>query len=273
MKITINDDFDLNKIIGSGQCFRPCMICGSSKTYRFIYGIHVLYITKEDKNTYDVSCTKDEWNKIWKTYFDLNRNYKDIRESIPSDDAYMSESADDGQGIRILRQDKWEMLISFIISQRKSIPAIRSCIEKLCLKYGTKISTGKEEIFLFPTPKQMIDAKENDLAECGLGYRVNYILDAVRKVYYKDIDLEKIDNLSDDDLFNELTLIRGVGKKVANCIMLFAYSRIGRAPVDVWIARVIDEYYGGNDPFAAYGQNAGIMQQYIFYHIQNRHKL
>ena len=272
MKITINDDFDLNKIIGSGQCFRPCVVCEAPQTYRFICGKHILYIYKDADKSYDLSCTEDEWNKIWKEYFDLNRNYKDIRRKINHNDAYMLESADDGQGIRILKQDKWEMLISFIISQRKSIPAIRSCIEKICIKYGTRVDTGKEEIYLFPTPKQMIDATENDLASCGLGYRVSYILDAVRKVYYKDIDLDRLDGLSDDDLFNELTLIRGVGKKVANCIMLFAYSRIGRAPVDVWIARVIDEYYGGNDPFAAYGQNAGIMQQYVFYHIQNRHK-
>ena len=272
MKITIKDDFDLDKIIESGQCFRPCVICESPKTYRFIYNKHILYIFKEDKDVYDVSCTRDEWENIWEVYFDLQRNYEDIRNSIVRGDTYMFESALDGRGIRILRQDKWEMLISFIISQRKSIPAIRSCIEKLCHRYGEKINTGKEEVFLFPTAEKMIDANENELAECGLGYRVGYILDAIRKVYYKDIDLEKIDELSDDDLFDELTKIKGVGKKVANCIMLFAYNRTGRAPVDVWIARVIDEFYGGNDPFPSYSENAGIMQQYVFYHIQNRHK-
>ena len=111
-----------------------------------------------------------------------------------------------------------------------------------------------------------------ELAQCGLGYRIGYILDAVRKVYYKEIDLENIDRLSDDDLYNQLTSIKGVGKKVANCVMLFAYNRTGRAPVDVWIARVMDEFYNGKDPFYAYGENAGIMQQYVFYHIQNRHR-
>ena len=91
-------------------------------------------------------------------------------------------------------------------------------------------------------------------------------------MYYKDIDLDRLNGLSDDDLFNELTSINGVGKKVANCVMLFAYGRIARAPVDVWIARVIDEFYDGKDPFVAYGENAGIMQQYVFYHIQNRNR-
>lgn len=189
MTISINDDFDLDKIIGSGQCFRPCKICDFPKTYRFVYGTHILYIIQTDKNTYDISCTEDEWNNIWNTYFDLSRNYGDIRKSIPTNDTYMFESAVDGKGIRILRQDKWEMLISFIISQRKSIPAIRSCIEKLCSKYGTKLSTDKEDIFLFPTAQQLMNASENDLAACGLGYRVGYILDAVRKVYFKEIDL------------------------------------------------------------------------------------
>lgn len=272
MKITINDDFDLDKIISSGQCFRPCAISESPKIYRFIYRQHVLYITNEDQNIYDVSCNMNEWNEIWSVYFDLKRDYEGIRNDIPCDDTYMYESSIDGKGIRILKQDKWEMLISFIISQRKSIPAIRSCIEKLCLKYGSKISTKKEDVYLFPTAEQMINADENELALCGLGYRIGYILDAVKKVYYKEIDLDRIEKLSDDDLFSELTSIKGVGKKVANCIMLFAYNRTARAPVDVWIARVIDEFYNGNDPFVAYGENAGIMQQYVFYHIQNRHR-
>ena len=274
MYITINDDFDLEKIIDSGQCFRPCRTGRKNKadTYRFITGNHVLYISgTDDKNVYDVSCSKNEWDEVWSYYFDLKLDYASIRSIIPGKDTYMKECSCDGEGIRILNQDKWEMLISFIISQRKSIPAIRSCVEKLCERYGTGINTKEETVFLFPTPEQLINVTDKELADCGLGYRVGYIMDAVRKVYYNDIDLDDIENYDDEELFNELLKIKGVGKKVANCVMLFAYHRTSRAPVDVWIQRVIDTFYDGTDPFPDYKDYAGIMQQYVFYHIQNKH--
>ena len=292
MRISVSDDFELDKIIYSGQCFRPCVI-GENKdnrqVYRFITGEHVLYISRScTENEYDVTCfhtnrteerkeevietvcDDSEWDNIWSDYFDLKRDYRSIRNKISSKDSYMYECACDGMGVRILKQDKWEMLISFIISQRKSIGAIRSCVEKLCERYGSKIKTDREEVYLFPTPGQLIGASEKELADCGLGYRVGYIIDATSRVYYKDTDLDALEGLDDDELFDELLKIKGVGKKVTNCIMLFAYNRTGRAPVDVWIARVIDEFYEGNDPFPAYRENAGIMQQYVFYHIQNR---
>jgi len=272
MIIEISDDFDLDKIIYSGQCFRPCLIEEETRKYRFITGHNVLYISiMDEKNKYDVSCDKNEWERVWKNYFDLDRDYKKIRNTIPVDDIYMNTCACDGEGIRILRQDKWEMLVSFIISQRKSIPAIRSCIEKLCLKYGTEVKTEFETIHLFPTCEQLFDADDRELAECGLGYRLPYVKDAAHKVYLADIDLDLIALQRDDELFEALINIKGVGRKVANCIMLFAYGRIGRAPVDVWISRVIEDIYNGTDPFGKYGDVAGIMQQYVFYHVQNKH--
>ena len=269
MHIQINDDFDLDKIVGSGQCFRPCIVktVNGIDTYRFITGEHVLYISAVDeKGVYDVSCSKKEWEKVWIEYFDLNLDYSSIRSKIPESDAYMRVCACDGEGIRILNQDKWEMLISFIISQRKSIPAIRSCVEKICERYGSRKDTGFETVNLFPTPDSLINISEKELAECGLGYRVGYIMDAVKKVYYRDIDLDLISKWDDEALYNELIKIKGVGKKVANCIMLFSYHRTGRAPVDVWIERVINEHYNGADPFPSYKDCAGIMQQYVFYH-------
>ena len=267
MRITINDDFDLNKIVYSGQCFRPCMFNEGSKTYRFITKDHVLYISEtSDKGVYDVSCSDKEWENIWHGYFDLNLDYSLFRENIPDNDTYMKECAVDGKGIRILNQDKWEMLISFIISQRKSIPAIRSCVEKICERYGSRIDTKYGSVSLFPSPDQLINVSEKELSECGLGYRVGYIMDAVKKVYYKDIDLDLMKDWDDEKLYDELIKIKGVGKKVANCVMLFSYHRTGRAPVDVWIQRVINEHYNGADPFYSYKDCAGIMQQYVFYH-------
>ena len=265
MIISIKDDFDPYKIMNSGQCFRVCDEgCGK---YRFISGKKVLYV-KECKGgygnvrEYDVSCPKDDWEGVWKNYFDMDTDYGKIRSKIPKDDPFLRKCADAGAGIRILNQDKWEMIVSFIISQRKSIPAIRSCIEKLCTGFGERIS---KDIYAFPTPEALYNASEKALGECGLGYRTPYIIDASSKVFLKEIDPEGMSELTDAELFDELKTIKGVGDKVANCVMLFGYHRIGRAPVDTWIAKVIEQKYNGMNPFERYGNAAGIMQQYMFY--------
>lgn len=270
MKITIDDDFDLDKIIASGQCFRPRKI--SDDTYRFVTGQSSVEITDLSKSSasrrkdlqteINVSCTKKEWDSVWHRYFDLDTNYRKIRKSIPKDDEYLRKAADHGAGIRILRQDRFEMLISFIISQRKSIPAIRTSVERLVDMYG---HDG-----LFPDAKAMMNATYDELSACGLGYRVPYIMKAVERVAHCDIDLDALDKLPDEELFNELKSFAGVGDKVANCVALFAYHRTGRAPVDTWIARVIADQYNGINPFPRYASVAGIMQQYFFYYAQTK---
>lgn len=262
MKITINDDFNLYKITYSGQCFRPKQL--SDKSYRFVTGSNELIITELGGNEYDISCDMNTWNTVWHDYFDLDLCYENIRKSIPDSDTYLKNASNIGKGIRILKQDKFEMLISFIISQRKSIPAIKSSVEKLCSLYG---SNG-----YFPGPEELMKASSDELASCGLGYRVPYIETAARKVALGEVDLEALDSLSDDELFNSLKSFYGVGDKVANCVALFAYHRINRAPIDTWINKVIDSEYAGINPFPSYPGTAGIMQQYMFYaaqHIKN----
>lgn len=264
MKVNIRDDFDLYRIVESGQCFRPRLI--NEDTYLFIYRDYVLYIKNIFEYEYEISCSMDEWNNVWVPYFDLNKSYSNIRSNIPKDDIYIRECADCSVGIRILQQDKWEMLISYIISQRKSIPAIRSSIEKLCERFGNSIDTIHGKVYLFPTAKQLVEADRNVLAECGLGYRLDYITEAAKKINNNPMFLENALNLNDQQLFDELVSFKGVGTKVANCVMLFGYHRTGRAPVDVWIQRVIDEHYSGVNPFDSYGDVAGIMQQYVFFY-------
>ncbi len=265
MKITINDDFNPDKIIDSGQCFRPHKV--EDGIYRFITGEHILDLkytstngsgnVRDAEKEIEVSCSRKEWDEIWHPYFDLDTDYKKIRNSIPKTDCYLRSAAEYGNGIRILRQDKFEMLISFIISQRKSIPAIRTSIERLVKLYG---HDG-----FFPRPEEMLRATDEELRSCGLGYRVPYIIKAVERVAHHDIDLDMLDALPDEELFDELKSFAGVGDKVANCIALFAYHRTGRAPVDTWIARVIAEQYNGVNPFPTYKDTAGIMQQYMFF--------
>ncbi len=212
---------------------------------------------------FEFDCSESEFNDIWVDYFDLKTDYGSFISSIPKDDSFLRKASDYGSGIRILKQEPFETVITFIISQRKSIPAIRTSVEKICRLCGNEIRDG---FYSFPDAKALSEVSDKDLAECSLGYRMDYVRSAAQSVYHGLVDLEKLKCLSDEDLFQELSSLRGVGKKVANCVMLFAYHRIGAFPVDVWMERVIEEEYGGHFPLERYEGYAGIMQQYMFYY-------
>ena len=263
-RITIEDDFDLDKIAFCGQCFRAKKF--DDGMFRFITGEKVLYIKRENETEFLISCETEEWEKIWHSFFDLSRNYKSLRTGKNYSGGFVEKAVDFGRGLRILRQDKWEILITFIISQRKSIPAIAGAVEKLCMRYGSKVETEYEKLYSFPDCKVLEGAVKEDLALCGMGYRTDYIMDAVRLVANGEIDLEKLSDCNDEELFESLLKIKGVGKKVANCVLLFGYNRTARAPVDVWISRAIEEEFNGVNPFSEYGEDAGIIQQYIFFY-------
>lgn len=267
MQIKIQDDFDLEKIASCGQCFRAKLL--DNGLFRFISGDHVIYIKKTDDIEYYVSCTDDEWKKVWTSYFDLNRSYKSLYYEEREKHDYVRRAMDCGRGIRILRQEPWEMLVTFIISQRKSIPAISKSVETLADKYGHPIKTEYEMINSFPTPEEMIDATVEELQTCSLGYRAPYIYDAIRKVTSGMLDLKAIADYGDAELCGALQAVHGVGKKVANCVSLFGYGRMARVPVDVWISRAVEEDCCGEDPFGLFEENAGIIQQYIFYYKKN----
>ena len=264
MLITIKDDFNLKKISASGQCFRVKEF--DNGQFRFITGEYVLYISHKEADLYEVSCTQSEWETIWFPYFHLDRNYEEIRSRIGVRDKYLQTASQEGLGIRILKQDPWEMIITFIISQQKTIPSIKSCVEALCIHYGRKLTTPYEEIYTFPTPAQLALATEEELRQYKLGYRAPYILDAAVKINSGKIDLFDLYTRSDKKVFETLKEISGVGDKVSNCICLFAYGRTKLAPIDTWIKKVIDQEYKGKNPFPRYKDAAGIMQQYIFYY-------
>ena len=263
---------DMKKIAGSGQIFRFNVY---DDEFSLVAGDKLLFI-KEDKNGYILSCNEREFNEFWLDYFDLRLDYGDFEKNIPETDIFLKNAAKYSYGIRILNQDKWEMLISFIISQRKSIPAIKSSIEKLAKVYGKKIDMkipefiknidADTEFYTFPTPKELANADIEDLNACSLGYRSPYIEASAKAVYTKDMDLDAIDALDDEKLLGALMSLKGVGIKVANCVALFGYHRIAAFPIDVWIKRMIDEHYDGEFPLELYKGYAGVIQQYIFYY-------
>lgn len=263
MKIQITDDFDLYKIAYSGQCFRVKEL--DENTFSFITKDNKLIMRHLGDCEYEVSCDDNVWKNVWHNYFDLDTCYANIRAQIPSSDTYLTNAANIGKGIRILKQDKFEMLISFIISQRKRIPAIKSSVEKLCTLYGVNGS--------FPTASALFAATYEELSSCSLGYRTPYIQDTVQKIVTGEIKLDELDLLSDEDIIEALKTFKGVGDKVANCVALFAYHRTALAPIDTWINKVIATQYNGTNPFSKYGKYAGVMQQYMFYAAQHEHAL
>lgn len=267
MHIFIKDDIDLYKIIHSGQCFRA--VEAGKDLYRFITGHHVLYISPIRGIRYDVSCTRYQWNHVWKPYFDLSFNYRQLRETLKADNSYLAQAEEYSRGIRILHQDPWETLITFIISQRKSIPAIQSSVEKLCRRCGEKIDTSRESVYTFPSAAALSRLSMEDLKACSLGYRAPYIHDTAMAIKKRPHLLKDMASMDDETLLASLMDLPGVGIKVASCTALFGFHRTALAPVDVWIQRVIDCYYGGINPFPQYGENAGILQQYLFYYAQS----
>lgn len=267
MEITINDDFNLEKIIASGQCFRAYR--KSDGGYCFITGKNTISIVECSNGSFIMDCTENEWENIWYDYFDLSRNYAQVRTGVHHQDYSMKRMAEYGKGIRILKQEPWETIITFIISQRKSIPAIKKSVECLCTMAGDKLSPSSGLSYSFPTPTAILNMTPEKLKACGLGYRTDFVIDAAEKVKSGFIELESLNGTTDAALLETLKYIKGVGDKVANCVGLFAYNRVDCAPVDVWINRIIENIYQGHNPFADYEKNAGIYQQYMFFYAKH----
>ncbi len=263
MEVSINDDFSPEKIMESGQCFRVRRF--PDGTFRFLTGGQVLYLRALGESRYAASCAPEEWASVWSPYFDLERDYASLRRRLSGRHVFVDEAMETGAGLRILRQDPWETLLTFILSQRKSIPAIAAGVEALAARWGSPLRTERESLFAFPRPEQLTAATEEELRACALGYRAPYVLDAVRRVSGGLLDLTALGQMEDEELFQALQSVRGVGKKVAECVCLFGYGRLRRVPVDVWIDRAIREKCGGCEPFSRYGADAGVMQQYVFY--------
>lgn len=264
VKITVDDDFDLDAIASSGQCFRWRKYPDGS--YCILSQGNCLKIkqTKEPQ-VFQCSCGEKKFKEFWFDYFDLGTKYRTIRQSVPASDKFLYAATRHETGIRILHQDPWEMLITFIISQRKSIPAIKTAVEALCNKAGHLMKRAGKNIpmYTFPTPKELSRLSMEDLNACGLGYRSRYVYDVARSVAGKHV-LQEMDQLSDEDLFQKLMTLTGVGKKVAHCVMLFGYHRLNAFPRDVWINRILEEKYPQGFPYDQYSPYNGIMQQYMF---------
>lgn len=251
--------FDLEQTLDCGQAFRWSKI-DENIWHGIAFGKY-LKIEQNDNEIILYNTSLNDYLKIWKNYFDIDRNYLEIIEAISINDTLKSASIL-GKGIRILKQDKWETLCSFIISQNNNIPRIKGIIERMCENFGEKLENG---MYTFPTAEKIASLSIEDLAPLRSGFRARYIIDAATKVANKEINFDILDSIPLEDAEKELMKIVGVGLKVADCALLFSCSRIDAFPKDVWIKRAMEKLFDGNLPECAI-QYAGIVQQYIFYY-------
>ena len=258
-------DFDPVKIFESGQCFRWNPAPDGSWV-----GVAkgIAASVRSEGGAVFISGTEDDLKNVWYDYFDLGRDYAAIRERV-STDPYTSEAAEFGKGIRILAQDRWEALCSFIISQCNNIPRIKKIIEALCALCGDEIEFQGNKYYSFPSAETLAEMKPEDLAPIRSGYRAPYIISAAKSVVSGETDLEALSKLDCASAVKELRRLPGIGEKVANCAVLYGLRIPTAFPVDVWIKRALDEHYPpGFDP-AVFGDAAGLAQQYIYYYIRS----
>ena len=266
--------FEPIHIFECGQCFRWNK--QEDGSYTGIFKNNVINVKKENNNIIFSGICEGDIKEICTEYFDLKTDYEGIKRKLSGIDDYLKNSINYGQGIRILKQDLWETLISFIISANNNIPRIKLIIERTSKQYGTKIEFRGRTYYTFPTPKMLENATVQDFRNLGLGFRDKRVYETVQKTLKNEIDLNKLEKEKNiETLRNELLEIPGVGPKVADCVMLFALKKFEVFPVDVWVRRVIAELYFENSEqqpktiqrFAKeqYGNLAGLAQQYLFY--------
>ena len=265
------ENFLIAQIFDCGQCFRFDPV-GEDSFEGVAYGRYVRF-SQSAPNVLEIhNSTVEDYENIWRHYLALDADYSAIRAEIASrfktashgKDKIMPAAMEYGSGIRILRQESWETVCSFIISQNNNIPRIKGIVERLCECFGEKIS---DTAYSFPTAEVIAKLTVEDLAPLRAGFRAKYILDAAKKVSSGEIDLSKIEKMSLEEADKLLRTICGVGPKVSACILLFGFHKIDAFPIDVWINRALDYYYNDGFPerFKKYG---GIAQQYIFHYIR-----
>ena len=277
-KIENIKSFELTDIFDCGQCFRWNK--QEDGSYTGIFRKNVINVQKQ-KNTIIFKGICDGGIKeIVEDYFDLKRNYEEIKNKLSQIDENVKTSIEYGQGIRILNQDLWEMIISYIISANNNIPRIKGIIERLSKTYGQEIEWNGEKYYTFPTPEELKDVTVEDYRKLGTGFRDIRLYETVHMILDKKVNLEEMQNNSNTlEVREQLLTLSGVGPKVADCILLFStLKRFEVFPIDVWVRRVMNELYIKNEDetkvnkkeieklaHAKFGNLAGIAQQYLFY--------
>ena len=272
------ESFELRDIFECGQCFRWNK--QEDGSYTGVFKNNVLNVKKnKDEIIFEGIC-ENEIQQTVENYFDLNRNYEKIKEQLSKIDQNMKKSIEYGNGIRILNQDLWETIISFIISANNNIPRIKGIIERLSEKYGDEIKYKENKYYTFPTPEQLKNVTVEEYRKLGLGFRDIRLYETTKMILNKQVDIENMKNNPNTiEVREELLKLSGVGPKVADCILLFSdLKRFEVFPIDVWVRRVMNDLYIKNEDETKvnkkqiekianekFGDLAGLAQQYLFY--------
>ncbi len=269
--------FEPKHIFECGQCFRWNK--EDDESYTGVFRKNVLNVKKQDNRIIFKGICEKNIIGTCTDYFDLDTNYENIKNTLSKIDNYLEESIKYGEGIRILNQELWETIISFIISANNNIPRIKGIIERLSSNYGDKIVFEDKTYYTFPTPEQLGKANIEDLRKLGLGFRDKRVYETTQMVLNQEIDLQELKNEQDTKILkNKLLTLPGVGPKVADCILLFGLKRFEVFPIDVWVRRVMNDLYIKNEDETKvnkkeieklaqekYKNLAGLAQQYLFY--------
>ena len=257
-------DFDLDQIARSGQCFRFRPL--GERHYALVAGGRYLEVSQQGQ-TVRFDCPEDEFEAVWRPYFDLDADYGRYKSAVAKRDKYLQSAVAAAGGLRILRQELWETIVCFIISQQNNIARITKCVENLCLLFGETCYNKSKQVYnAFPSAERLAACTADELAPIRLGYRAKYILAAARQVASGEVDLDAVRRMDYAHAKAELMRLTGVGVKVAECICLFALHHIDAFPIDTHIRQMLDAHYPKGFPLRRYKGFAGVMQQYTFYY-------
>ena len=272
MKKYINNDLHLEMHMNSlniadtldcGQCFRFKADNEEKTSFTGVAFNKILTVTQCESEIIFKNTTEKEFDEIWSSYFDLDTDYDSIKKSLEFDKTIKS-AMDFAGGIRILKQDKFEALCSFIVSQNNNIPRIKGSIEKFSARFGKEVG---ENLYTFPIIGDLVGLKKADLVDLSLGYRDDYIVDCVEKITSGELDLDEITTMEMSLAREKLRTVKGIGPKVAECALLFGFHRLEAFPIDTWIKKVLATYYKDGFP-EEIKDLAGIAQQYLFHYMR-----
>lgn len=278
-------NFNLKETFECGQCFRWNKECDDC--YTGVALKKVIKLCQKQNDVYIYNTNEDDFNTLWVKYFDLGRDYSEVKKALSSD-PILEPSLSFGSGLRLLRQEPFEIIISFIISANNRIPMIKKVIHNLCQKCGNMISYEGKEYYTFPEIESVHKLSVSDIEECGAGFRAKYIKETTDILYNSKRSRENsdfphvwdpawIESVSDDECHDVLKRLPGVGPKVSDCIMLFSMEKYSAFPVDVWVKRAMIHYYLAPDvslnKIREFGRNkfgnlSGFAQQYLFYYVR-----
>lgn len=262
LRLCSAEEMDIEKTFECGQCFR-----WNRDEHGVYTGTAMGYAARVWTEDGEVFIRSAAPEALWREYFDLERDY--AAASRFEGGEYLERCVEYGRGIRILRQDPWETLCSFIISQCNNISRIKGIVERLCRLYGDEGKFEGETYFAFPAAERIAALEAEDLAELRCGYRAPYIIGAARAVADGSLDLEQLIACGSSDAKKALLKLNGIGDKVANCVILFGLRHMEAFPIDVWIRRALKENFPPDFDPACLGEYAGLAQQYIFYYARS----